>query len=208
MNELLQRTKSLSDLIEETKMTYGSTEISWELTLGTVLHWLEVNKAKKRKVFVIGNGGSSGIASHHVTDLINVLGVAAFPRWYSNILTCIGNDYGYPYVFSNPLEKMACSGDLLIAVSSSGKSENILNACRMMHQKGGNVITLSGFLPDNPLRSLGDLNIWTPAEDYGLVETAHFFILHTFVDTWARKKQTLTDFLKGKVLHESYGENS
>lgn len=133
-------------------------------------------------VYVIGNGGSAAVASHAVIDLINVAKLRAFTLNEPSVLTCIVNDYGYENAYSRLLEHMARPGDVLIAISSGGRSMNIRNAATQVTSNGGSVITLSGFSQDNPLRSLGDVNIWLDASDYGLVEVGHQFILHNMSD--------------------------
>ena len=99
------------------------------------------------------------------------------------LLTCISNDYGYENVFRKPVEMFADEGDVLIATSSSGKSENILNGTLVARKLGGHVVTLSGFKLDNPLRSMGDFNFFVPNEDYGPVETIHLSIIHCILDS-------------------------
>ncbi len=85
------------------------------------------------------------------------------------------------------LAELARPADVLIAISSSGKSANIRNAASCVSGKGGSVITLSGFDARNPLRALGDLNIWVDSTDYGFVEIAHQFILHNVADRFGRE---------------------
>lgn len=139
-------------------------------------------RGKGGSVYVIGNGGSAAVASHAVIDLINVAKLRAFTLNEPSVLTCIVNDYGYENAYSRLLAHMARPGDVLIAISSGGRSMNIRNAATQVVSNGGSVITLSGFSPDNPLRSLGDVNIWLDASDYGLVEVGHQFILHNMSD--------------------------
>ena len=90
----------------------------------------------------------------------------------------MSNDYGYENSFSEPISTLAREQDLLIAVSSSGRSANIQNAVKSIKKVGGRVITLSGFGEDNPLRLMGDLNVWLGSKSYGLVEIGHLFYLH------------------------------
>lgn len=135
-------------------------------------------------VYVIGNGGSAGIASHFSTDLLKTLHIPSQTLYDSNLLTCLSNDLGYENVFSHPLKKLLKPSDLLVAISSSGKSLNIINAVQEALIQRTPVITLSGFLEENPLRQMGHLNFWIDRCDYGLVEMAHFFLLHTLVDLW------------------------
>lgn len=139
---------------------------------------------KRKKIIFIGNGGSAAIASHQSVDYWKNGGMRAIAFNDTSLLTCIGNDYGYPFVFEKPIEMFADPGDVLIAISSSGKSDNILNGVKMAKKKGLIAITLSGFKPDNPLRSLGDINFYVPAPTgaYGFVEIAHLALCHCIVD--------------------------
>ena len=133
-------------------------------------------------VYVIGNGGSAGIASHVITDFVNVAKLRAYTLHDSSLLTCMANDYGYENAFARLLKQMAKPGDALVAISSSGKSANIRNAAAQVTAGGGSVITLSGFDGNNPLRTLGDINIWLDSTDYGFVEVGHQFVLHNIAD--------------------------
>ncbi len=133
-------------------------------------------------VYVIGNGGSAGIAAHVITDFVNVAKLRAYTLHDSALITCMANDYGYENAFARLLKQMAKPGDALVAISSSGKSPNICNAAAQVRGSGGTVITLSGFASDNPLRRLGDINIWLDSTDYGFVEIGHQFVLHNVAD--------------------------
>ena len=139
---------------------------------------------KKKKVIFIGNGASAAIASHQSVDYWKNGGMRAIAFNDTSLLTCIGNDYGYPFVFEKPIEMFADEGDVLIAISSSGKSDNILNGAKMARKMKCPVITMSGLKIDNPLRSLGDLNFYVPVPTcaYGFVEIAHLTLCHRFVD--------------------------
>jgi len=97
--------------------------------------------------------------------------------------TCMANDFGYEYVYEKGIEMFADQGDILIAISSSGNSENIIRATNKAKEKGCKTITLSGFKEDNKLRELGDINIYIPKEHYGYVELCHQIILHMITDT-------------------------
>lgn len=135
-----------------------------------------------RKLLLIGNGGSAAIASHLAIDYWKNCRVRALAFNDASLLTAVANDCGYPQVFAEPVAIFADPGDLLIAVSSSGASPNILNGVGAARRRGCAVITLSGFSPANELRQLGDLNFYVPADRYGLVELAHLAILHYSVD--------------------------
>lgn len=133
-------------------------------------------------VYVIGNGGSSSVAAHVVNDCVNVGRLRAYTLHDAALFSCMANDYGYENAFARMIGIMARPGDVLVAVSSSGNSLNIRNACAVARDNGMQCFTLSGFKADNPLRGLGDLNLWIDAEDYGIVEMAHLFVLHTLAD--------------------------
>ena len=134
-------------------------------------------------VYVIGNGGSAAIASHFCTDLLRTLEMGAATISDASTLTCFANDFGYENVYKTPLMRNLRTKDLLVAISSSGQSPNILAAANFAHERKVPVISFTGFSPLNPLRQLGDLNFWIDSCDYGLIETGHFFLLHTIVDT-------------------------
>ena len=139
------------------------------------------HKLGGRAIFV-GNGGSAAIASHNAIDWTKNGGVRSIAFNDAAALTCWGNDVGYENVFAKQLEHHATKNDTVIIISSSGKSPNVLLAadsarvlrCRM-------VVTLSGMNPNNVLRQKGDLNIYVPSTDYGIVELAHMSILHSIV---------------------------
>ena len=134
------------------------------------------------RLFFIGNGGSAGISSHMATDYSKNGGMRASALTDGSTITCLGNDYGYEHVFEKQLEWHARAGDILIAISSSGRSKNILNAVKAARERGCVVYTFSGFTSDNPLRSMGDLNFYLANKEYGFVEVGHLALLHTVLD--------------------------
>ncbi len=139
------------------------------------------------KILFIGNGGSASISSHIATDLLKNVGMPALAFNDASLLTCLSNDLGYERVFSEPLKMLAGKNDILFAISSSGRSQNILNACKAAKKKGCFLITLSGFDPKNPLRAMGDINIYVPSDSYGYVEITHLAICHFIVDKLMEK---------------------
>ena len=138
--------------------------------------------AAGKKLFLIGNGASASISSHIAVDFWKNAGIRALAFNDSALLTCISNDYGYKHVFEKPIDMFAGRGDILIAISSSGQSDNILSGVLAAKKKDARVITLSGFDKDNPLGSLGDINFYVPASEYGYAEVVHLSICHCFVD--------------------------
>jgi D-sedoheptulose 7-phosphate isomerase len=142
-----------------------------------------------RKAIVVGNGGSAAIASHQALDLWHTSGIQAIAFNDSAQLTCLANDYGYEQVFSKAIEMFANAGDLLIAISSSGKSRSILNAVSTAREKDCRVITYSGFDRHCPLNGLGDLNFYIDSDGYGLVELAHMALIHHLTDMLTDKSK-------------------
>lgn len=135
-----------------------------------------------RKVIFIGNGGSAAIASHQSVDLWKNGGVKATAFNDASLLTCVSNDFGYRHVFEKPVGMFAEAGDVLIAISSSGKSENILRGVAAGRARRTHVVTMSGFKRNNPLRSKGDVNFYVPSGDYGPVEITHLALCHAVTD--------------------------
>ena len=135
------------------------------------------------KVMFVGNGGSAGIAGHLAIDFAKNGGVRAVTFNDASSLTCLGNDLGYDQVFAKQVEMQGFAGDVLVAISSSGASPNILNAVKAASAIGCEVVTLSGFAEDNPLRAMGDVNFFVDSAVYGFVETAHQAVLHAILDT-------------------------
>jgi D-sedoheptulose 7-phosphate isomerase len=143
------------------------------------------------KLMFIGNGASAAISSHMSTDYWKNGGMRAIAFNDSSLLTCISNDYGYPYVFEKPIEMFADPGDILMAISSSGKSENIINGVKAARSKKCGVITFSGFSPDNPLVKSGDYNFHVSSPDYGPVEIIHLSICHCICDLIIQEKSQI-----------------
>jgi len=136
------------------------------------------------KIIFIGNGGSAGIASHLAIDFSKNGGLRALAFNDPSALTCLGNDLGYENVFAKQLEFHARPGDVLVAISSSGRSPNILGAVKMARQRDCKVVTYSGFSENNELRRTGDVNFYVRGQDmeYGFVEVAHLALCHAVLD--------------------------
>jgi D-sedoheptulose 7-phosphate isomerase len=176
---LMEEVKQFQAVVEKTELTgHDGNSLGYEEGIKKNLGMLESLRDRGGNLFLVGNGGSAGVVSHILTDFINVNKLNARTLHESSLLSCMSNDYGYENSFSEPLSTLAREKDLLIAVSSSGRSSNIHNAVKSVKKAGGEAITLSGFGQDNPLRSMGDLNIWLDSTSYGLVEIGHLFYLH------------------------------
>lgn len=140
------------------------------------------HKEKNSMLFFFGNGGSSAIASHMTADYMKNGGMNTYSLYDNAVTTCMGNDYGYEYIFSKPMEFLVQEGDLVVAISSSGNSDNIVNGIVTARKKKAEVITFTGFSEDNKAKQLGDVNLYVPCSKYGIVESIHNLILQQIVD--------------------------
>ena len=128
------------------------------------------------------SGGSAAMASHVAVDLTKTAGIRAVNFNEADLLTCFANDYGYENWVSKALEFYADPGDLVVLISSSGASQNMVNGAEQANSMGLAIISLSGFSPDNPLRRRGDLNLWVASDSYNIVEMTHHVWLVAIVD--------------------------
>lgn len=134
--------------------------------------------------YFVGNGASAAFANHMALDWSKNGGVPSHSFSSSPFLTAMGNDLGFDEVFSAPLGYYAKKGDLLVTVSSSGNSANIINSIEAARERGAGVVTFSGLKPNNQSRKMGDLNFYVPAKTYGIVECAHQVLLHVWLDKY------------------------
>lgn len=137
---------------------------------------------QKSRLFFVGNGGSAAIAAHCAIDFMKNGGFPTFGPGDAAQITCLGNDLGFRNIFSTVIERHGQLGDCLFAISSSGMSEDILDAVDAAKRKMINVVTLSGFGEGNFLRGKGQVNFYVPSNHYGTVEIAHLAILHSILD--------------------------
>jgi D-sedoheptulose 7-phosphate isomerase len=138
---------------------------------------------KKKKVLVIGNGGSAAIASHMSVDLTKSAKIRAINFNEADLLTCFSNDFGYEHAYAKAIEYYGDEDDVLIAISSSGKSANILNAVKKARETNFKcIITFSGMSPENPLYQHGDINFWVDSKAYNIIENTHQIWMLSLVD--------------------------
>jgi D-sedoheptulose 7-phosphate isomerase len=164
--------------------SYNTHFASWfasEELRKQILDGVEITRKSKR-IFFIGNGGSNAICSHMMEDFAKMGRFPTFAFSDAAMITCYANDYGYEHAMEEWLKIHFTSEDLLIAISSSGESKNILNAVSHANSINRNVITLSGFKAGNTLSKTGLLNFYLPVSNYGIVECFHQVILHLVLD--------------------------
>ena len=149
-------------------------------------------RAKKNnaKIMIFGNGGSAAIASHVSVDLTKNANVRSVNFNEADLITCFANDYGYEKWVEKAIDFYGDNKDVLILISSSGKSQNMINACKAARNKKiSKIITFTGHNKDNPLSKLGDINFWINSKAYNFVENTHQVWLLTIVDLIIGKRE-------------------
>ena len=139
------------------------------------------------RIFLVGNGASSSIASHVSVDFVKVAKVKSLTFNNSNLITCFANDFGHENWVKEAIKTFCTIDDILILISSSGKSKNIINAAKYCSTNKIDLITLSGFSKDNELSKLGNVNFFVSSNDYNYIEMTHLIILVSIVDIFTKK---------------------
>jgi D-sedoheptulose 7-phosphate isomerase len=137
-----------------------------------------------RTIFIIGNGGSAATASHMMCDLAKGCGVEGKPRIKAlsltdnvSIMTAISNDVSYEKVFTEQLRVFLEEGDVVLGITASGNSPNILDAIRYANEHGATTIGFIGF-GGGKLKALVDVNVTVSSRNYGYVEDVHCILEH------------------------------
>ena len=141
----------------------------------------------RKEIFIVGNGGSSSIASHVSVDFAKIANVNCSTFNDANLITCFANDYGYDNWVTEAIKTYSSEEDLIILISSSGTSKNIVKAAQYCKKNNINLITLSGFKKNNPLSQSGNINFHVESEEYNFIEMTHHIILLSIVDIFAKK---------------------
>lgn len=135
-------------------------------------------------MYFVGNGASATMASHMSADATKNGQLRAKTFNDQSLLTAISNDIDYKEVYALPIKRFGNKEDILVTISSSGNSPNIIRAIEEAHRIGMKVVTLSGMKENNGSREMGDLNFWIPADFYGVVESSHQTVLHSWLDRY------------------------
>jgi D-sedoheptulose 7-phosphate isomerase len=149
---------------------------------------LILKKKKRNKIILAGNGASATISSHISTDFTKSAGIRAINFNEPGLLTCFSNDFGYENWVKKALEFYSVPGDLLILISSSGNSKNIINAAKAAKGMQLKLITLSGFSKRNQLQNKGSINFHVNSYNYNVVESIHLIILLQIVENLIKLK--------------------
>jgi D-sedoheptulose 7-phosphate isomerase len=139
-------------------------------------------KDQNSKILMAGNGASASIVSHAATDFTKQTMVRSIAFTDPNLITAYANDYGYEMWVAKAIESYFVKGDIVVLISSSGKSKNLVNAAIRAKELGLTVVTFTGFSIDNPLKSVGDINFWLNSKAYNIIECTHMIWITTVVD--------------------------
>ena len=148
---------------------------------------IQQTRDKGGKIILAGNGGSAAMASHVAVDFTKNASIRAINFNEADLITCFANDYGYENWVEQALKFYADENDLVILISSSGNSINIVNAANYCKKVNMDFITLTGFSNNNKLRNLGKINFWVDSLEYNIVEMTHHIILLLLVDGFINK---------------------
>jgi len=168
------------------------TPVECDKAIDQIINLMHSVHDQSNKIMFVGNGGSAAISSHMAIDYSKNGRLPAIAFNDGPGLTCLGNDLGFENVFGEQIKLHGKKGDLLIAISSSGQSSNILNAVSEAHRSECHVVTMSGFSSNNPLRNEGLLNWYVNSNEYGFVELLHLTLCHAILDIEMGWKTTVS----------------
>ena len=183
----LNKVEGLGKLLSSLKFSVDNRNISADQGFAELKKMTIDVRENRNTVYAIGNGASASMASHFSADLAK--NGKLHTQVFSDLalITAISNDMGYKEVFAEPLRRRGNAGDMLLAISSSGRSDNILTAVVEAKRIGMKTVTISAMDINNPLKAAGDLNLYLPAETYGDAESCHAAILHYWIDLVCQK---------------------
>ena len=139
-------------------------------------------KRKRAKMLFAGNGASASLAEHGAVDFTKQGGVRAVTFHDPNLITCFANDFGYDHWMAKAIEHYADPGDVVVLISSSGKSPSVVNAARVARGLGLTVVSFTGRDENNPLKLASDLALWVPSHAYNIIENTHGIWITSAVD--------------------------
>ena len=160
--------KYFSDL---SKIITPNTECLKKLNL--VKDLIVSTSKKSGKILIFGNGGSAAIASHASVDLTKNARIRAVNFNEADLITCFSNDYGYDRWIEKTIDFYADKKDIIILISSSGQSKNMINACKAAKKKRIKVISFTGHSKNNPLSKLSKISLWVNSKAYNYIENIH-----------------------------------
>jgi D-sedoheptulose 7-phosphate isomerase len=183
MNECDLWISELNTSVQSTECHIGRRAASFGEAADAFASLIERVRRDGRTIWWAGNGGSFGICAHLAQDVLNKLNTRSMILSDPSLLTCMANDFGYEQVYSRPLRVLFQAGDVVILMSSSGKSANILNCARLAKERSVDVVAFSSFERTNPLHAYDSaIAFYVPSKLYGHAEAGHLVLLHAMID--------------------------
>ncbi|MDD3313176.1 SIS domain-containing protein [Pseudodesulfovibrio sp.] len=175
--------KTLSSIASVAQCRIQGRDASLDEGYGRLSELFSSTREREGTVWWVGNGGSCAMCAHLAQDALNKLRVRSQVLSEPSLMTCMANDFGYEHVYDRPLGRLARPGDCLVAISSSGNSQNIVNCLDYALEAGLAVVTVSAFAPTNTLWNRAcDVALYLPWSLYGLVEVGHEALLHAAIE--------------------------
>ena len=141
------------------------------------------------KLMIAGNGASASIASHAALDFTKQAKVRSMAFNDHNLITAFSNDYGYENWISEAVKAYGQKHDVVVLISSSGNSQNVVKAAKTSKDLGYKVVTFSGFTSSNELKKWGDINFWINSKAYNIIESVHGIWMFAVVDLLVGKAE-------------------
>jgi D-sedoheptulose 7-phosphate isomerase len=176
--------ESMASVLDKTEASIGTELVTVEQALERSVEVLKSLQKGGGTQFFLGNGASAAFAEHMALDWTKNGGIRSQNPSSSVLLTALANDISFEDAFATYLDRYARQGDVVVTISSSGNSPNVVKAIDKARKLQCHVITLSGLKPDNSSRKLGDVNFYVPARTYGITECAHQVLLHMMIDAF------------------------
>ena len=158
--------------------------VQWldERKINLIYKMIKDTSKKGGIIYIAGNGGSASTSSHMSTDLTKNAKIKSMSFNDTNLITCFANDYGYENWLKAAIKYYVKPKDLVVLLSVSGKSKNLVNAANFCKKKKIKFITMTGAKKNNPLSQKGIINYWIYSKAYNIVETLQMAILASIVD--------------------------
>jgi D-sedoheptulose 7-phosphate isomerase len=183
-------TRFIADYVERLQEVIADLPLDRIEQIGEIIYRAYENR---KQLFIIGNGGSAATASHMACDMAKNTITAHAPRFRilsltdnTPLLSALANDVGYEHVFTEQLVNLVQPGDVLVALSASGNSPNVVGAMHYARERGATIIALLGF-DGGRAAKLADECVVVPSRDYGIVEDIHLILNHTLVGYFQRR---------------------
>ncbi|MGL1887867.1 MAG: SIS domain-containing protein [Reichenbachiella sp.] len=174
---------SLSQLSQNTECHYNDAKLSISESMCKVVELTQDLQERKGRMFIVGNGASAAFANHMALDWSKNGKVNTYSLSDSALLSALANDFSYESAFEEFLKiEHANSNDIVITVSSSGNSPNIVKTLEYCEENGITTVGFSGLKESNKTRSLATHSLYVPAKTYGMVECIHQILLHMWLD--------------------------